>query len=54
MKTIDILDSTLPILGSKDKELFPIKDASHMDLYDGKQYVPQVVGKLLEFVSKNL
>jgi hypothetical protein len=27
---------------SKNKELFIIKGATHMDLYDGKQYVPQV------------
>ena len=30
------------------------KDATHMDLYDGKQYVPQVAKKLAEFFFKNL
>jgi len=39
---------------SKDKELFIIKGATHMDLYDGKQYVPQVTKKLTEFFGKNL
>ncbi|MGB8191679.1 MAG: alpha/beta hydrolase [Chitinophagaceae bacterium] len=39
---------------SKNKELFIIKDATHMDLYDGKQYVPQVTTKLTEFFGKNL
>lgn len=40
--------------GSKDKELFIIKGATHMDLYDGKQYFPQVTKKLTEFFGKNL
>ncbi len=39
---------------SKDKELFIIKGATHMDLYDGKKYVPQVTKKLTEFFGKNL
>ena len=39
---------------SKQKELFIIKGATHMDLYDGKEYVPQVANKLAEFFSKNL
>src|SRR5687767_2177961 len=39
---------------SKEKELFIIKGATHMDLYDGKQYVVQVAKKLAEFFNKNL
>lgn len=39
---------------SKNKELFIIKGATHMDLYDGKEYVPQVTKKLTEFFGKNL
>lgn len=39
---------------SKEKELFIIKGATHMDLYDGKQYVPQVAKKLAVFFGKNL
>jgi len=39
---------------SKNKELFIIKGATHMDLYDGNQYVPQVTKKLTEFFGKNL
>jgi len=39
---------------SKDKELFIIPGATHMDLYDGKQFVPQVVKKLTGFYGKNL
>ena len=39
---------------SKEKELFIIKGATHMDLYDGEKYVPQVVSKLTDFFYKNL
>ena len=39
---------------SKNKELFIIEGATHMDLYDGKQYLPQVTTKLAAFFSKNL
>jgi fermentation-respiration switch protein FrsA (DUF1100 family) len=36
------------------KELFIIPGATHIDLYDKAQYVPQVVAKLNDFYSKNL
>jgi uncharacterized protein len=36
------------------KELFIIPGASHIDLYDKAEYVPQVVGKLTDFYTKNL
>lgn len=39
---------------SKNKELFIIKGATHMDLYDGKEYVPQVTKRLAEFFTQNL
>lgn len=39
---------------SKDKEEFVIEGASHVDLYDKPQYVPQVVKKLREFYTKHL
>jgi len=39
---------------SKEKELFIIKGATHMDLYDGKQYVLQVTEKMKTFFEKNL
>ena len=39
---------------SKEKELFIIKGATHMDLYDGKQYVIQVTEKMKTFFEKNL
>ena len=39
---------------SVQKELFIIKGATHMDLYDGKKYVPQVAKKLTEFFGTNL
>ena len=39
---------------SKEKELFVVKGATHMDLYDGRQYVPQVAKKLAGFFGKNL
>jgi fermentation-respiration switch protein FrsA (DUF1100 family) len=43
------------IAKAKDpKELFIIPGASHIDLYDKPQYVPQVESKLTDFFSKNL
>jgi uncharacterized protein len=39
---------------SKEKELFIIKGATHMDLYDGREYVLQVTKKLTGFFGKNL
>jgi fermentation-respiration switch protein FrsA (DUF1100 family) len=39
---------------SGKKELFIVKNATHMDLYDSKEYVPQVVSKMKDFFSKNL
>ena len=35
-------------------ELFIIPGATHIDLYDKPEYVPQVVAKLNDFYSKNL
>ncbi|MEJ6979996.1 alpha/beta hydrolase [Pedobacter sp. P351] len=39
---------------SKDKELFIVKGATHMDLYDIPEYVAPAVSKLKQFYSKNL
>lgn len=39
---------------STQKELFIINGATHMDLYDGKKYVPQVANKLTKFFDRNL
>ncbi len=39
---------------SKEKELFIVKGATHMDLYDVPKYVNQVVGKMTTFFGKNL
>lgn len=36
------------------KELFLIEGASHVDLYDKDEFVPDVVVKLADFFSKNL
>jgi fermentation-respiration switch protein FrsA (DUF1100 family) len=36
------------------KELFVIDGASHIDLYDKPEYVPQAVNKLADFFGKNL
>jgi uncharacterized protein len=41
-------------LTNSPKELFYIDGATHMDLYDAKPYVPQVVTKLSAFFGKNL
>ena len=37
---------------SKPKELFEIKDATHMDLYDIDKYVNQAINKLVTFYTK--
>lgn len=39
---------------SKNKELFIVKGATHMDLYDIPKYVDQAVEKMTGFFSKNL
>lgn len=39
---------------SKEKELYIIKGATHMDLYDGEKDVPEIAKKLTEFFDKNL
>ncbi|MES2774398.1 MAG: alpha/beta hydrolase [Bacteroidota bacterium] len=39
---------------SKQKELYIITGATHMDLYDGKKYIPKVVNKLTDFFANNL
>lgn len=39
---------------SQDKELFLVKGAGHMDLYDGDKYVTQAVEKMSAFFEKNL
>lgn len=41
-------------LPGKDKEVFVIEGASHIELYDHKQYVSQAVNKLNEFFSRTL
>lgn len=39
---------------SQEKELFLVKGAGHMDLYDGENYVAQAVEKMAAFFEKNL
>lgn len=39
---------------SKDKELFTIPNATHVDLYDKPEYVDQAVKKAAAFFKKNL
>ena len=36
------------------KELYVIESATHVDLYDKPEFVPQVVEKLTEFFDKNI
>lgn len=36
------------------KEIYTVKDATHVDLYDKPEFVNQVVEKLVEFFDKNL
>ena len=39
---------------NEPKELFEVKGASHVDMYDVPEYVQQAVKKLTDFFSKNL
>jgi uncharacterized protein len=39
---------------SKEKKLFIVKGATHMDLYDIPKYVNQAVEKMTIFFGKNL
>ena len=39
---------------SREKELFIIKGATHMDLYDGNEYVSQISEKMKAFFDENL
>lgn len=39
---------------SQEKELFLVKGAGHMDLYDGDEYVNQAVEKIATFFEKNV
>ena len=41
-------------IGAKDKELFLVKGANHMSMYDNADYVGQAVKKLAAFYKKNL
>jgi fermentation-respiration switch protein FrsA (DUF1100 family) len=41
-------------MAKEPRELFIIDGASHVDLYDKKQYVPIAVDKLADFFGKNL
>ena len=41
-------------IGTKDKELFLVKGANHMSMYDNTDYVGQAVKKLAAFYKKNL
>ncbi len=40
--------------GTKDKELFLVKDATHIQTYFVPEYVDQIAGKLTGFFDKNL
>lgn len=36
------------------KEVFVVDGATHVDLYDKPEFVPQVLGKLTDFYTKHL
>jgi fermentation-respiration switch protein FrsA (DUF1100 family) len=38
----------------KTKELYVVEGATHIDLYDGPEYVPQVVSRLAAFHAEHL
>ena len=39
---------------NEPKEIYTVECATHVDLYDKPEFVPQVVDKLTEFFNKNL
>lgn len=40
--------------GWEDKEKFVIANAKHFDMYDGAEYVPQAIDKIVEFFNNHL
>ncbi|EDR66224.1 conserved hypothetical protein [Yersinia pestis biovar Mediaevalis str. K1973002] len=43
-----------PFVTAKDKELFLIDGATHIETYWQPEYVNQAIGKLAQFYGKNL
>ena len=47
-------DDLIKRAGSKNKELYIVKGANHMSMYDGEKYINQAISKLAPFFRSNL
>jgi hypothetical protein len=47
-------DDLMKRAGSKKKEMYIVKGANHMSMYDGKNYIDEAVSKLTPFFKFNL
>jgi fermentation-respiration switch protein FrsA (DUF1100 family)/tetratricopeptide (TPR) repeat protein len=47
-------DDLMKRAGSKKKELYIVKGANHMSMYDGKNYIEEAASKLAPFFKENL
>ncbi len=53
--TLYMTESAFPLAtNAKEKELFLIKDATHIETYWKPEYVNQAIGKLTSFYGKNI
>lgn len=47
-------DDLIKRAGSRTKELYIVKGANHMSMYDGKNYIDEAISKLAPFFESNL
>lgn len=47
-------DDLIKRAGSKKKDMYIVKGANHMSMYDGKNYIEEAVSKLVPFFKKSL
>jgi hypothetical protein len=47
-------DDLMKRAGSKKKDMYIVKGANHMSMYDGKNYIDEAVSKLAPFFHSNL
>jgi len=47
-------DDLIKRAGSGKKELYIVKGANHMSMYDGKNYIDEAISKLAPFFKSNL
>jgi hypothetical protein len=47
-------DELMKRAGTKKKDMYIVKGANHMSMYDGKNYIDEAVSKLAPFFHSNL